>query len=96
MITDPSAGLRNRPHPGNELPRAGERLVAVFCVGVLLFSPMILSLFDQGVRTVVLGVPLLYLYVFGAWGMVIALLAWAVERDDQTDPPPAPPPGEQR
>jgi hypothetical protein len=76
--------------PSRDRTRAGERLIAVFWLGIALFSPLLLSLFDQGMHTRVLGLPLLYLYLFGAWGTIIGLLAWAVERssgeDDNGDP----------
>lgn len=54
-----------------------QRLVAVFLGGVfLLYSPVI-SLFDQ-VRLWV-GVPVLYLYLFTVWGVLVALMAWITE-----------------
>ena len=56
----------------------GDRLVAAFLIGCVLFNYPVLSLFDR--RTDLLGVPLLYAYVFFAWALVIALMAWATER----------------
>jgi hypothetical protein len=56
----------------------GPRLVVVFLLGVLLFNYPLLALFDRA--AVVLGVPLLYAYIFCAWALVIALLALVVER----------------
>lgn len=54
-----------------------QRLVAVFLGGVfLLYSPVI-SLFDQ-VR-LWFGVPVLYLYLFTIWGVLVALMAWITE-----------------
>ena len=57
---------------------AGQKLVALFGVGVVLLDYPILSLFtgtaDVG------GVPLLYAYVFGVWAALIALMAFAIER----------------
>ena len=41
---------------------AGQRLVAVFFAGILLFDFPLLSLFDRPLR--VWGVPLLHFYVF--------------------------------
>lgn len=56
----------------------GQRLIALFAMGVLLLNYPILSLFARPVD--VLGVPLLYAYVFGTWTLVIGLVALAVER----------------
>ena len=53
--------------------RLGAWLVAVAVLGFLLFAPPLLSLFDH--RTRVLGIPVLWVYLFGAWAVVIALVA---------------------
>ena len=53
-------------------------LVAVFLLGCLLLTYPLLSLFDR-IQTW-FGVPLLYLYLFVAWGMLIAIMAIAAER----------------
>ena len=57
---------------------AGDRLIAAFLIGCVLFNYPVLSLFDR--RTEVLGVPLIFAYVFFAWALVIALMGWAIER----------------
>lgn len=57
---------------------AAQRLVAVFLCAVLLFSYPVLSLFDR--PDPLLGWPVLHLYLFAAWGGVIAAIAWVVER----------------
>lgn len=54
-----------------------QRLVAVFLGGVFLLYSPVLSLFDQ-VRLWV-GVPVLYLYLFTVWGILVALMAWITE-----------------
>jgi len=56
----------------------GPRLVAVFLLGVLLFNYPLLALFNRTV--LVFGVPLLYAYIFAAWGLLIGLAALVVER----------------
>jgi hypothetical protein len=56
----------------------GQRLVAVFLLGCLLLNFPLLYLFSAGVT--IGGVPLLFVYVFAAWGLVIALLALVLER----------------
>ncbi|MBS7661966.1 hypothetical protein I0D00_08450 [Pseudomonas lalucatii] len=55
----------------------GQRLVAVFLLGWLLFSYPLLALFDSDARW--LGIPLLYAYLFLAWAALIGLLALVVE-----------------
>jgi hypothetical protein len=59
--------------------RVGEWLVAIFCLGVVLFSPLAIGLFDRGIAVRVLGVPLLYCYLFAAWAVLVALIAWAID-----------------
>ena len=58
----------------------GQRLVALFLLGCLLLNYPIVSLFAGGIR--VLGVPLLYVYVFAAWSILIAFMAVVVERSN--------------
>ena len=56
----------------------GERLVALFLLGVLLFNPPILTLFSAD--RLIAGIPLLYLYMFVSWAAIIALAAFTIER----------------
>ncbi|MGH8807939.1 MAG: hypothetical protein ACREX0_08685 [Noviherbaspirillum sp.] len=56
----------------------GQRLVALFLLGNVLFNYPLLALFNR--PATVLGVPLLYVYVFGAWAVLIALLAFVIEK----------------
>jgi hypothetical protein len=60
--------------------RTGQRLVGLFLLGCLFFNYPLLSLFN--VRATLLGVPLLYAYLFAAWALLIALAALVVERSD--------------
>jgi hypothetical protein len=60
-----------------------ERLVALFLLGVLLFTPPFLGIFNTPDR--VLGVPSLYLYLFAAWTLLIVLVTLAIERSDGDD-----------
>lgn len=55
-----------------------QRLVGLFLLGCVLFNYPVLYLFNHPVR--VMGIPLLYLYVFVAWGVLVALMAWVIER----------------
>lgn len=47
-----------------------ERLVSLCLFGLLLFNYPLLKMFNA--PTLVLGMPRLYLYLFGAWAAVIA------------------------
>jgi len=53
-------------------------LVATFLLGAVLFNYPILSLFNVSVS--VLGIPMLYLFIFAAWAFIICLVAWIAER----------------
>jgi hypothetical protein len=59
----------------------GQRLIALFLLGCLLFNYPLFALFEG--RVYVLGVPLVYTYVFAAWALLIALMALVVERRDE-------------
>lgn len=52
-----------------------ERTTALFLFGALALSPPFLAIF--GVDVLFLGVPLLYLYLFVVWALLIGLLALA-------------------
>jgi hypothetical protein len=56
----------------------GQRLVALFLLGLLLFNYPLLNLFAGPGQ--VLGIPLLYVYVFAVWALLLALIAWVVEK----------------
>jgi hypothetical protein len=56
----------------------GQRLVALFLLGCLLLNYPLVSLF-AGMAEVA-GVPLLYVYVFFAWALLIAAMALVIER----------------
>ena len=60
--------------------RRGERLMGLFLLGCLLFNFPLLALFN--VKGAVLGIPVLYAYLFTAWAMLIALVALIMERQD--------------
>ena len=65
--------------------RRRELLIALFLLAVLLLTPPLLIVFNQATR--LLGVPLLYLYLFVVWAVLIALVALTVERRDAADDP---------
>jgi hypothetical protein len=56
----------------------GQKLFAAFLLGCLLFDYPLLYLFHG--PTVVFGIPLLYLYLFGTWAGLIALMAAIVQK----------------
>jgi hypothetical protein len=56
----------------------GQRLAAIFMMGCVALNYPILFLFAR--RGDVAGIPLLFAYVFGAWALLIALMALVIER----------------
>jgi len=60
--------------------RKGQQLVGLFLLGCLLFNYPLLALFN--VRATVFGIPLLYAYLFAAWALLIALVAFIMERKE--------------
>jgi hypothetical protein len=61
----------------SDLGSKGQRFVALCMLGTLLFNYPVLALFN--VSGVVLGVPVLYAYIFVAWAALIALMALVAE-----------------
>lgn len=53
-------------------PLRGERAIALFLFAFLAFNPPILTIFSK--ETAIFGLPLLYFYLFSAWGIVVLLL----------------------
>ena len=56
----------------------GQRLIAVFLLGCLLFNYPLLYLFN--IDHYLSGIPLIYVYIFAAWGLLIGLTAAVIER----------------
>jgi hypothetical protein len=56
----------------------GPRLVALFLLGLLLLNYPLLHLFERPGE--VLGIPLLFAYVFSVWALLIALMALVLEK----------------
>ncbi|MEM1043116.1 MAG: hypothetical protein AAGI91_10860 [Bacteroidota bacterium] len=54
-----------------------QRLIALFGLGVVVFTYPLLSLFSSA--EVVLGLPVFYAYLFGVWAGLIGLAAWVIE-----------------
>lgn len=54
-----------------------QRFVALCMLGVLLFNYPVLALFN--VSGAIFGIPVLYAYIFVAWAVLIALMAFVAE-----------------
>ena len=65
-----------------------ERLVALFLLGVVALNPPLLSIFNS--ETLLFGFPVVYLYLFGVWGVLIVLLG-VVASGAETEPEPMTP-----
>ncbi|BCB08078.1 hypothetical protein HHSLTHF2_19680 [Vreelandella venusta] len=61
-------------HPGS---RQIQRLIALFALAILLFSPPLIIMVDRLTGLSISGLPL---YLFVAWGVVIGLAAWLMEQ----------------
>jgi hypothetical protein len=61
-----------------QLDRRAQRLVALCMLGCVLFNFPVLAIFN--VSGFVLGIPVLYAYIFVAWALLIALMAMVVEQ----------------
>lgn len=59
-------------------PGVNARLVVLGLLAFALFNYPLLRIFD--VDVLVLGVPLVWLYVFVVWGLLIALVGVAVRK----------------
>jgi hypothetical protein len=55
-----------------------QRLAALFLLGCVLFNYPVLALFNRAAS--VLGVPVLYAWIFGAWLALIAVMAVVIEK----------------
>ena len=61
-----------------------EGSIVTFLFAVLAFNPPVLTIFS--VDVFLFGIPLLYLYLFVAWAIIVALVAWIAglgARDDR-------------
>ena len=56
---------------------ARPRLIGLFLLGLVLFLPPLVKLHSGGR---VLGIPSLYFYLFSVWFLLIAALAFTIER----------------
>ena len=58
-----------------------QRLVALCLAGLMLFYSPLIDLFNRSVE--LSGLPLLHVYLFGVWAILIGLMAWIIERHKQ-------------
>ncbi len=65
--------------------QTGERLFVLFLLGGFLINPPLLSIFDLPRQ--VFGVPLLYVYLFACWGVLLLLVAVIIEKSRDTEEP---------
>jgi hypothetical protein len=79
---EPFAPSRSTPVISRDL--TGPRLAALAAFGWMLLTPPILWAVDRPI--LVLGAPLLYLWLFGVWAALIAATAWLVERHRPASP----------
>lgn len=103
MSVDPKHGPGQAPtlpgEPSIETatgPRIGERSIGLFVAAVFGLSPVGLAVFSA--EHLVLGIPVLALYLFGLWALIIGLLAGlarlgeAHEEEAAVPPSDRPPP----
>jgi hypothetical protein len=62
------------------LDAKSQRMIALCMLGCVLFNFPVLALFN--VPATLFGVPVLYAYIFIAWALLIALMAWVIEKPD--------------
>ena len=61
-----------------------ERLIFVFFLGVILFNPPLLAIFDLPENW--LGIPVLFVFLFAAWFALIIVMALVIETAAQEKP----------
>ena len=59
----------------------GQRLAAIFLLGCVLFNYPLIALFNKPGE--IADIPLLYFFLFGAWALLIVLLARLMEARDE-------------
>ncbi len=62
-----------------------ERLIGIFFLGCGLISYPILTVFN--VKTMLFGIPLLYMYVFVVWfGIIVLIYSFTLRKDKSKSP----------
>jgi hypothetical protein len=62
----------------NRSSLTAQRLAGLFLLGCVLFNYPLLALFNRSSE--IFGIPLLYAFIFGSWLVLIALMAFIMER----------------
>jgi hypothetical protein len=60
--------------------QTAQRFVALCLLGALLFNYPFLALFNRA--ALVFGIPIFYVYLFVVWAVLIAFMAYMVERKE--------------
>jgi hypothetical protein len=71
--------------------RIGDRLIAIFLMGAVLLHPLLIGVFDAGAGRTVFGVPLLFVYLFALWAVLIVGLRLALQPGRPATPRSGPP-----
>ena len=75
-----SSGSRGPDQPPPRVSadsRTGERLIALLLGGIIAWTYPVLFLIGTDAR--ILGIPLLYLYLYLSWGLFVGLVALIIE-----------------
>ena len=64
----------------SEFETRGQRLIALCLFGFLLFNYPMLAVFN--VDATVFGIPVLYAYIFSAWSLLTACMAYVIEKKE--------------
>ena len=62
----------------------GERSLGLFALGLVIFNPPLLSIFS--IERLPFGLPLLYLFLFAAWALLIVMMALNARSRDEAGP----------
>jgi len=80
-----------RPYDEEEQPpepkRKGERLIGLLIVGTLLLNFPLLSVFSK--KHLLLGFPVLFLYLFVVWGLIIGAMVLVLRARPRSSSGPA-------
>jgi len=75
------------------MPRPGptkEKTIGLFLLGLILFNPPFLNIFNADKQASIFDIPLLYIYLFVAWIVLIFLVAVTAAKPSASvslDPP---------
>lgn len=61
-----------------EVKRQNERLVVILVIGIIALNYPLIALFSR--VQVLFGIPILYLYIFTIWSMLIVCIALILEK----------------